>query len=85
MSDVINNQGNLNHRFWASLALIVLVGVFTSCRQPEAPVLKPVQKTFASPEEAGAAFYQAAKAGDQPALIAIFGENSRTSCSLGML
>lgn len=75
MSYVINHQGNLNRRFWTFAALFMLVGVLTSCKQPETP--KPVQKTFASPEEAGTAFYQAAKAGDQAALIAIFGENSQ--------
>jgi hypothetical protein len=66
---------NLNRRVWTFFSLVVLLGVLTSCKQPEAP--KAVQKTFASPEEAGAAFYQAAKSGDQPALLAIFGENSQ--------
>ena len=68
-------RGNLSRRVWTFVALFVLVGALTSCKQPEAP--KPVQKTFASPEEAGAAFYQAAKSGDQAALLAIFGENSQ--------
>jgi hypothetical protein len=47
----------------------------TSCKQPESQ--KSAQLTFKSPEEAGAAFYQAAKSGDQAALLAIFGENSQ--------
>ncbi len=47
----------------------------TSCKQPEAP--KPAQKILTSHDDAGAAFYQAAKAGDQAALVAIFGENSQ--------
>jgi Protein of unknown function (DUF2950) len=81
MSYVINHQGNLNRRFWTFVALFVLVGVLTSCKQPE--TLKPVQKTFASPEEAGIAFYQAARAGDQAALIAIFGENSQNALLSG--
>ena len=34
---------------------------------------KETQKTFASPAEAGAAFHDAAKSGDQAALMAIFG------------
>ena len=75
MSYVIGYPLRLNRRFWAFLALFALAGVLNSCKQPEAP--KPVQRTFASPEEAGTAFYQAAKAGDQAALIAIFGEDSQ--------
>src|SRR5262245_34740111 len=34
---------------------------------------KETQKTFGSPAEAGAAFHDAAKSGDQAALMAIFG------------
>ena len=81
MSLVTAYQGNLNRRVWTSFALVVLLGGLTSCKQPEAP--KPVQKTFATPEEAGAAFYQAAKSGDQPALLAIFGENSQDALFSG--
>ena len=44
--------------------------------------LKLVQKTFASPEDASTAFYQAAKAGDQAKLLAIFGENSQDTFCL---
>ena len=81
MSYVIRYQRNLNKRVWTSFVLLVLVGVLTSCKQPEAP--KAVQKTFASPEDAGAAFYQAAKSGDQAALLAIFGENSQDALFSG--
>jgi Protein of unknown function (DUF2950) len=35
------------------------------------------QKTFASPAEAGTAFYEAAKSGDQTALLAIFGPDAK--------
>ena len=35
------------------------------------------QRTFASPAEAGAAFFEAAKSGDQSALLAIFGPDSK--------
>ena len=37
---------------------------------------KETQKTFASPAEAGAAFHEAAKSGDQTALLAIFGPDA---------
>ncbi len=81
MSYVIGYQRNLNRRGWISFALVVLLGLLTSCKQPEVP--KPVQETFASPEDAGAAFYQAAKSGDQAALLAIFGENSQDALFSG--
>lgn len=38
---------------------------------------KPGQKTFASPADAGAALLEAARSGDQNALLAIFGPNAR--------
>jgi hypothetical protein len=38
---------------------------------------KPAQTTFASPDDAGAALLSAAKAGDEQALLAIFGPDSR--------
>jgi hypothetical protein len=37
------------------------------------PVDKNMQKTFAAPEDAGAAFLKAAKSGDAGKLVAIFG------------
>jgi hypothetical protein len=74
MSSVIWYQQNLTRRVWTFFALFALMATLISCKQPEVP--KAVQKTFASPEDAGAAFYQAAKAGDQAGLVTIFGENS---------
>ena len=35
------------------------------------------QKTFASPEAAGEALFEAAKAGDQNALLAVFGPEGK--------
>jgi len=59
----------------ASLALLVLL---TSCNKAEKPASEQAaQKTFASPEEAGAVLVTAAKSGDQNALIAIFGPDSK--------
>jgi hypothetical protein len=57
----------------AMLALIILI---ISCNKPQnaAPSEKAaVQKTFATPAEAGAAFLDAAKSGDRSKLMAIFG------------
>ena len=55
----------------ARLALFVLILALASCNKSEAP--KPTQETFASPAAAGAAFLEAAKSGNQDALLAIFG------------
>ena len=58
--------------FTASFALILALA---SCNKSETP--KAAQKTFASPAEAGAAFLEAAKSGDQEALLAIFGPDAK--------
>jgi Protein of unknown function (DUF2950) len=76
MSHVIGYQRIRNGRFFKHAAILALAGMLTACQQPEAPP-KPVQKTFASPDDAGSAFYQAAKAVDIPALLAIFGPDSQ--------
>ena len=63
------------------LAALILLG---SCNKAEKPAAEQVvQKTFASPEEAGAALVAAAKAGDQNTLVAIFGPDSKEVLSTG--
>lgn len=69
------------HRKWALksalarsaafLGLLALLILFVSCKNSADS--KPAQRTFATPAEAGAAFLDAAKSGDQQALLAIFG------------
>lgn len=50
--------------------------MLVSCGKTESP--KPEQTTFASPADAGTAFLAAAKAGDENALLAIFGPASKS-------
>lgn len=56
-------------------ALFAVVILLFSCGKPQSSQI--VQKTFASPDEAGAAFLQAANSGDQNALLAIFGPEAK--------
>jgi Protein of unknown function (DUF2950) len=65
--------------------LIVLFGVIVSlasCNKSE-NAAAAAQKTFASPAEAGAAFLEAAKSGDQAALLAIFGPDGKDALFSG--
>jgi hypothetical protein len=55
---------------------LVLTTVMASCGKP---VDKNIQKTFAAPEDAGAAFLEAAKSGDAGTLVAIFGPAARSA------
>jgi hypothetical protein len=48
----------------------------TAKEQDKTKVEKPVQETYASPEEAGAALVKAAESGDHAAVLAIFGPDS---------
>jgi Protein of unknown function (DUF2950) len=58
----------------AILGTLMLVTSFAGCsKAPNSTAEKPVQRTFASPDEAGAAFLQAAQSDDQAGLQAIFG------------
>jgi Protein of unknown function (DUF2950) len=60
------------------LTLLVLIVSLVSCRRPETvSASKEAHKTFASPQEAGATLLEAAKSGNQAALIEIFGPDGR--------
>ena len=60
------------------MALLSVLTLQVSCSKPEKSTAdKAVQKTFASPADAGAAFVEAAKSGDQAALLAIFGPDAK--------
>jgi len=57
-----------------SLTLFAMIISLASCRKPENVAAgKETQKTFASPQDAGVALLEAAKSGDQAALLEIFG------------
>ncbi|MGB2634888.1 MAG: DUF2950 family protein [Candidatus Acidiferrum sp.] len=75
---------NWKRRPGALLPLVILSATFSSCGKTEKPASPEiVQRTFASPEEAGAAFLQAANSGDQAALLAIFGPDGKTALFSG--
>ena len=65
-------------RCWVGFALLALIMSVASCNKSEKPAeTEVVQKTFASPDDAGKALVEAAKAGNRDALVAIFGPGSR--------
>jgi len=69
---------NSTARLWMLVVLVAASGLMASCnRSQKSTAEKSVQKTFATPAEAGAAFLQAAKSGDQTALMEIFGPNGK--------
>ncbi len=65
--------------FTARLILLALIIPFAACSKPEKPSVseKPSFKVFASPDDAGTALLEAAKSGDQNAVLAIFGTESK--------
>jgi hypothetical protein len=64
------------------LLLTIVVLPLAACRKSESPG-KPSISVFASPDDAGNALLAAAKSGDQNALLAIFGPNSKELISSG--
>ena len=75
MSRMSWTQKSQGVRLVACMMVAAVIMSLGSCKKPEVPA--PAQRTFASPAEAGAAFLQAAKSGDQAALLAIFGPDSK--------
>jgi len=78
MPHFFQNQKALGGHLTTVAALLALVASLVACsKQQNTSSEKAVQRTFASPEEAGATFFEAAKSGDQQALLAIFGPDAR--------
>ena len=61
------------------LLVLILVIALAACSKPD----KPLLRTFATPEDAGKSLQTAAKSGDQGALLAIFGADSKGILSSG--
>jgi hypothetical protein len=61
------------------LPLLLFIIVLAACNKPD----KPSFSGFASPENAGTALLEAAKSGDQNALLGIFGADSKEIISSG--
>ena len=78
-----NNRNNNELRFRLLFTLMLAMAVaysLTSCNKPrsaEPAKDKVAPKTFASPDAAGQALFNAAKTGDQSELVAIFGSDGR--------
>lgn len=62
---------------FSSMLLLAIAPVLVSCNKHESASANTEQKTFTSPETAGQALFDAAKSGDQPALLAIFGSEGK--------
>jgi hypothetical protein len=79
MWHVVNKKNIPAMRFAMSAVILVAAISLASCSKSEnaPPKREAAQKTFASPADAGAAFSDAAKAGDQADLIAIFGPETK--------
>jgi Protein of unknown function (DUF2950) len=65
-------------RLWMMAVVFATSLSLVSCNTAKAPApAEAGPKTFATPDDAGAALLAAAKAGDRPALLAIFGSDSK--------
>lgn len=78
MSRAPQNPKSVASRIAMFATLFAAIALLVSCNKQEGPANeKTTQKTFASPADAGAAFLEAAKSGDQGALVAIFGPETK--------
>jgi len=75
MSQSARNHVLFPSRLTVLVTLYALVVSLASCNKSQNS--KVSQQTFASPADAGAAFIQAAKSGDQAGLLAIFGPEAK--------
>jgi hypothetical protein len=67
-------ETKIYQRFLVNLALLAIIVFSAGCKKSEQAPTGP--KTFASPDEASKAVYEAAKSGDSNALLAIFGPDA---------
>lgn len=75
MSHAIRNHKILPSPLLLPVMFLALVTMLVSCSKSENA--KTAQRTFSFPADAGAAFVAGAKAGDQSALLAIFGQDAK--------
>jgi Protein of unknown function (DUF2950) len=75
MSHLTGKREILPARICMLLAFFAVITALASCSK--SGNAKIVQRTFTSPADAGAAFLEGAKSGDQGALIAIFGPETK--------
>jgi hypothetical protein len=79
MSQHIRGINNLITRATMLTATLALMAALFACNKSEkAAAEKSVQKTFASPEDAAAALFDAAKSDDRNAVLALFGPDGNT-------
>jgi hypothetical protein len=83
MPTLVRSRKNLAARFAVAATLLTVLIPLVSCKKNNVEPQKPVQKTFASPDDAGAALFAAAKSGDQQEVLAIFGPDSKEFLSSG--
>jgi hypothetical protein len=83
MSQTNWSPGNQKSGRWSLVALLMILFAAAACRMSPKAADTSAQTTFASPAKAEAALIQAAKSGDQSALIAIFGPNSKAALFTG--
>jgi Protein of unknown function (DUF2950) len=84
MTDVLRKRNFLGTYLAIFVVAAALAASLTACSKPENSTSeKIVQRTFASPEDAGAALFEAAKSGDQAALLAIFGPDATAVVGTG--
>jgi Protein of unknown function (DUF2950) len=77
MSLLIGDHKSSLCRVSGSLLLLIFVTLIASCSQRESAKATVAPKGFASPQAAGQALFDAARSGDQQALLAIFGPDGK--------
>ena len=79
MSHLVWSHKILAARLFIFLMLFASIISLVSCNKSEKATAEKAgaQKTFASPADAGAAFFEAAKSGDQGALLGIFAPEAK--------
>jgi hypothetical protein len=78
MSGLLRNRNVQIVSIGVVLTLVMLIIATSSCpRGQVVAAAKETTKTFGSPQEAGAALLQAARSGDQAALLEIFGPDAK--------
>lgn len=76
LTEALNRTMNLS-RFCTKVAVLAVFLPLVACNTPKAPAPGEAgPKTFATPEDAGAALVAATKTNDRSALLAIFGSGS---------
>jgi hypothetical protein len=78
MFDLVRNRASIVSRFRLLIVSVATLVSICACNEKaQPPAVEAAPKNFSSPDDAGKGLFEAAKSGNQEAVVAIFGHGAK--------